>query len=375
MLFGDYQLVGDIACGGMAEVYYAIPWTEVPDRVLAIKCIRPTLAQEQRFVDMFVREGRLAMLLRHPNIVGTEGVGDVDGRSYIVMEYIGGKDLNALLRRCQETSRRIPIPHALHIATGICRALHYAHELKNDQGRPLDIVNRDVSPSNVRITYDGSVRILDFGIAQAVMQVKSEIGILKGKFAYMSPEQVRGLPLDRRTDIFSTGIVLHELLTTERLFREESEFVLMEKVRQTNIKPPSAYNKRVPPEVDALVMRALERDPARRYQTAEAFAAAIAPLLERYQFDPAELGELNRSLYPADARKEQELLNQLLQANQTAEEGPQKRPRSKTQPRPRRSRPASAPDGPKKAKVHWAVWLSAAALLLAASVLMIIALR
>ncbi len=239
--FGDYQLLGRIARGGMAEIYLSKA-AVAPDELLAVKCMRSRLAKEDRFVEMFSREGKLAMLLQHTGIVRTVDVGSVDGRYFISMEYINGKDLNAVLRRCQEVGRRVPVPHAIHIALKVCRALHYAHTLINARGEPLNIVNRDVSPSNIRLSYEGEVKLLDFGIAQAVLQVSSEIGILKGKFSYMSPEQVRGLPLDLRTDIFSAGIVLHETLSCERLFRDDSEFVLMEKVRGAEVKPPSTVS-------------------------------------------------------------------------------------------------------------------------------------
>jgi len=297
--FGKYLLLGKIARGGMAEIYRAVP-VAGPPRRLAIKCMRAHLAKESRFVEMFIREGKLAMMLQHPSIVKTFDVGAVDGRYFITMEYLGGQDLNAMLRRCQETSRRVPVPHAIYIAAQVCRALHYAHTLTNSRGEPLNIVNRDVSPSNIRLSYDGDVKLLDFGIAQAVLQVSSEIGVLKGKFSYMSPEQVRGLPVDRRTDVFSTGIVLHEMLACERLFRDESEFVLMEKVRRAEVRPPSAFNRRVPAELDAVVMRALQREPAGRFQTSEEMAQDLERLLEGYQFSPEELGELVRNLFPSD---------------------------------------------------------------------------
>src|SRR5204862_3462946 len=142
---------------------------------------------------------------------------------FIAMEYIGGKDLTQILRRCQESNQRIPVPHACSIAVKMSEGLHYAHTRTDTEGRPLNIVNRDVSPSNVRISYDGDVKLLDFGIVQGrVLKPPSEIGILKGKFSYMSPEQIRGMPLDARSDIFSTGIILHEMLTTEKLFRSDT---------------------------------------------------------------------------------------------------------------------------------------------------------
>ena len=214
-IFGPYLLYGLIARGGMAEVYRARRRGAGNDRLLAIKVMRPQLAKESRFVDMFIREGRLAVMLSNDAIVRTFEVGEVESRPFIAMEYIAGKDLTQILRRCQEAGQRIPVPHAVAITASICEGLHFAHTLPDPEGRPLSIVNRDVSPSNVRISYDGQTKLLDFGIAQALVKFTSEIGILKGKFSYMSPEQIRGMPVDARTDVFSTGIILHEMLTTE----------------------------------------------------------------------------------------------------------------------------------------------------------------
>src|SRR5262249_28078966 len=270
------------------------------------KCMRPQLAREARFVDMFIREGKLAILLKHPSIVETFDVGRAEGRYFIAMEYIGGKDLTQVLRRCQEANQRIPVPHAMHIAAAICRGLGHAHRLEGDDGRPLNIVNRDVSPSNVRLSYAGDVKLLDFGIAQALMKFTSEIGVLKGKFSYMSPEQIRGMPVDARTDIFSAGIILHEMLTTEKLFRGDTEFALMEKVRKAEASPPSKFNRRVPRELDAICARALARDVIDRYQTALELAEDLNQLLIGYRFDPSELRELIRSLFRSDFAKEEE---------------------------------------------------------------------
>lgn len=302
--FGKYYLLGLIARGGMAEVYRARPRKE-PSKLLAIKVMRPQLAREARFVDMFIREGKLALLLRNSCIVATTDVGRIEGRYFIAMEYIGGKDLTQVLRKCQEDNKRIPVPHAVFIGAKIAEGLNYAHTLGGEDGRPLNIVNRDVSPSNVRISYDGEVKLLDFGIAQALMKFTSEIGVLKGKFSYMSPEQIRGMPVDARTDIFSAGIILHEMLTTEKLFRGDTEFALMEKVRKAEVPPPSRFNKRVPPELDAICARALARDVAERYQTGAQMSADLNQLLIGYKFGPGELQEFTRGLFRPDFAKEE----------------------------------------------------------------------
>lgn len=304
-VFGKYYLLGLIARGGMAEVYRARQRKDA-DRLLAIKVMRPQLAREARFVDMFIREGKLALILRHPSIVATTDVGRIEGRYFIAMEYIGGKDLTQVLRKCQEENKRIPVPHAVFIGAAIAEGLNYAHNLPGEDGRPLNIVNRDVSPSNVRISYGGEVKLLDFGIAQALMKFTSEIGVLKGKFSYMSPEQIRGMPVDARTDVFSAGIILHEMLTTEKLFRGDTEFALMEKVRKADVPPPSKFNRRVPPELDAICLKALARDVQDRYQTGQQLAADLNKLLAGYRFDPRELQELVRQLFRPDFAKEEQ---------------------------------------------------------------------
>ena len=311
--FGKYYLLGLIARGGMAEVYRGRPQNG-DKRLVAVKVMRPQLAREARFIDMFHREGKLAMVLKNRCIVETVEVGQHDGRHFITMEYIGGRDLTQVLRRCQETQQRIPVPHAVYIAARIAEGLHFAHTLGGPDGRPLNIVNRDVSPSNVRLSYDGDVKLLDFGIAQALMKFTSEIGVLKGKFSYMSPEQIRGMPLDARTDVFSTGIILHEMLTTEKLFRGDTEFALMEKVRKAEVPPPSNFNRRVTPELDAIVFKALARDVADRFQSAADLARGLDGLIEGYRFDPKELRQFMRQMFRKEYAKELEETQQALDA-------------------------------------------------------------
>jgi serine/threonine protein kinase len=339
----------------MAEVYRGISQDD-PSRLVAIKCMRPQLAKESRFVEMFIREGKLALLLEHENIVRTLEIGRSEGRYFITMEYIPGRDLTQILRRCQEMNRRIPVPHAIHIASMACRGLGFAHNRTDAEGRSLNVVNRDVSPSNVRLSFDGDVKLLDFGIAQGMLKFTSEIGILKGKFSYMSPEQIRGMPVDARTDIFSTAILLHEMLTTEKLFRGDSEFDLMEKVRSAAAAPPSKFNRRVKPELDAIVLKGLAKEPDDRFQTAAAFADALDGVLAGYGFQKEELKDFVRQLFAQDFQQEQaetaaclsvrfgptgregdmEMLDDLLveDAGEPAEEVPSSAPQAPAEPAP-----------------------------------------
>lgn len=303
--FGKFYLLGLIARGGMAEVYRAREITpKGPPALQAIKVMRPSIARERRFIEMFHSEGQLAMLLDNRSIVRTTEVGNSGGRHYIAMEYLSGQDLTQVLRRCQERGKRLPIPHAVYIASRIVEGLDFAHRCTGPDGRPLNIVNRDVSPSNVRITYDGDTKILDFGIAQALMKYTSEIGILKGKFSYMSPEQIRGMHLDARSDIFSAGIILHEMLTTEKLFRGDTEFALMERVRKAEVPPPSSYNRKVSSALDAITLKALARDVSDRYKSAAEMLADLNAVLEGYGFDERELKQLLRQLFRKEYLRE-----------------------------------------------------------------------
>lgn len=312
-IFGKYLILGLVAKGGMAEVYKARRMND--SSLIALKCMRPRLAKEQKYVDMFLAEGKLASMLRHPNIVETYEGGRYRNTCFFTMEYICGKDLNHILRKVQLNEQRIPVPVSLHIISKVARGLHYAHNIKDDDGKSLNIVNRDVSPSNIRISYNGDVKIIDFGIAKTKARFTSEIGTLKGKFSYMSPEQIRGLPLDGRTDIFSLGIILYEMLTMERLFKGESETVLMDKVRKCEVNPPSAINRRITPELDALVMKALAREREDRYQTGDQFADDLERLLEPYRFNHQELSDLMKRLFPEEYNSEIEFINVVSQMN------------------------------------------------------------
>ncbi len=341
--FGRYLLLGLIARGGMAEVYRAKGGfgSHVEGRLFAVKCMRAQLAKEARFVEMFIREGKLAVMLEHPNIVKTHEIGRSDGQYYIAMEYIAGKDLTQILRRCQETNQRIPVPHACSIASQIAAGLHYAHTRGDSDGRPMSIVNRDVSPSNVRLGYDGSVRLLDFGIAQAMLKFTSEIGVLKGKFSYMSPEQIRGMPVDARTDVFSAGIVLHEMLTTEKLFRGDTEFALMEKVRNADVVAPSKSNRRVPEALDRIVLRALARDSAERTPSCAQLQHDLDEFLVSYRFERGEMETFVRGLNRADFETEQALLLACEQAAMKGADASQSAPQPENEPS--RLNRASAP--------------------------------
>ena len=268
--FGKYVLLDRINVGGMAEVFKAKAFgVEGFERLVAVKRILPSIAEDQEFITMFIDEAKISVQLTHANVAQTFDLGKVTDAYFIAMEYVHGKDLRAVFERARKRGETVPVPMACYLAMKMCEGLDYAHNKKDAAGRELHLVHRDVSPQNVLLSYDGETKIIDFGIAKAAGKAsKTQAGILKGKFGYMSPEQVRGLPLDRRSDVFAVGIVLYELLTGERLFSGESDFSTLEKVRNVEIMPPSTYNRRIPDELEQLVLKALAKDVEDRYQSA-----------------------------------------------------------------------------------------------------------
>lgn len=268
--FGKYVLLERVNVGGMAEVFKAKAFgVEGFERLVAVKRILPSIAEDQEFITMFIDEAKIAVQLTHANIAQIFDLGRVGDSYFIAMEYVHGKDLRAIFDRARKRGESVPVPMACYTAMKVCEGLDYAHNKKDAAGRELNLVHRDVSPQNILLSYDGETKIIDFGIAKAAGKAgKTQAGILKGKFGYMSPEQVRGLPLDRRSDIFAVGIVLYELLTGERLFVGESDFSTLEKVRNVEIMPPSTYNRRIPEELEQIVLKALAKDVDDRYQTA-----------------------------------------------------------------------------------------------------------
>ena len=266
--FGKYYLLERINTGGMAEVFRAKAFgVEGFERLVAVKRILSNIAEDKEFIRMFIEEAKLAVQLNHANIAQIFDLGVVDGSYYIALEHVHGRDLRAMFDRCRQLGDPMPVSQACFVVMKVCEGLDYAHNKRDQAGRELHLVHRDVSPQNVLVSFEGEVKLIDFGIAKAAGKgSKTQAGILKGKFGYMSPEQVRGIPVDRRSDVFSCGIVLYELLTGERLFVGESDFSTLEKVRNVEILPPSTYNRRIPDELERIVLKALAKDPDERYQ-------------------------------------------------------------------------------------------------------------
>ena len=280
--FGKYVLLERISVGGMAEVFKAKSFGQLGfTRFVAIKRILPHLAEDQRFVDMFITEAKMAVQLTHTSIAQIIELGREGDDHYIAMEYIGGRDLLSLHHHFRKTRRQMPVELVAYIGARVAEGLSYAHRKRDPDGEPLGIVHRDVSPQNVLVSWGGEVKLIDFGIAKARVRSyqATQAGVLKGKFGYMSPEQIGGKELDHRSDIFALGTVLHELLTRKRLFHGENDFLTLELVRAAEVPLPSERNPEVPPELDAILMRALTKEPDDRYSDASELAEALARFL------------------------------------------------------------------------------------------------
>jgi serine/threonine-protein kinase len=278
---GRYTLHGEIAAGGMASVHIGRMVGDVGfAKLVAIKRLHGHLARDPDFLQMFLDEARLASRIRHPNVVQPLDVLTVDGEVLLVMEYVHGESLSRLQRVLRATGQRIPIRIASAIVSGMLHGLHAAHEAKSERGEPLGIVHRDVSPQNVLVGVDGVARVLDFGIAKAADQVQhTREGELKGKLAYMAPEQIHGKGADRRTDVFAAAVVLWECLTGQRLLDIDTQSPWVAVQLHKKIEPPSHVNPELSPEIDALVMKGLAMDPADRWPSARDMALRLEELI------------------------------------------------------------------------------------------------
>jgi eukaryotic-like serine/threonine-protein kinase len=310
--FGKYLLLQRVSVGGMAEVFKALPATaDRIDQIVAIKRILPNIAEDSEFIGMFIDEARIAGQLTHPNICRIYELGRVNNDHYIAMQFLWGRDLLKLMNRYKKAGRFVSPLMAAFIGSKACSALHYAHNKRDENGQPLNIIHRDVSPQNIIVGYSGQVKLIDFGVARAASQSqKTQAGILKGKFGYMSPEMIRGMEIDHRSDVFAMGICLHELLTSARLFYGETDFATLELVRDANVAPPSHKSPGVPPALDAIVMKALSREVADRFQSAEEMQLALEEFLARHdpQFGQTDVGLAMRQAFHTEVQRERERL-------------------------------------------------------------------
>jgi serine/threonine protein kinase len=280
--YGPYQLVAKVATGGMAEVFKAKRAGVAGfEKVVAVKRILPHLSYNKEFVEMFIDEAKMVAGLQHPNIVQIFDLGRIGSSYYIAMEYVHGADLRSILRRLKERSLRMPTDLAVYVVSKVAAGLDYAHQNKDGEGRPTKIVHRDVSPQNILISFDGEVKLTDFGIAKAATKASTtEKGALRGKLMYMSPEQAWGKPIDHRSDVFALGIVLYELITDQRPFLGSSDMSLLDKVRKGSVTPPSSLHPETPARLEKLVMKALEKEPLDRQRDAGAMHLELEALLQ-----------------------------------------------------------------------------------------------
>ncbi len=279
-----YRVVEKLESGGMAEVFRAeSEGLQGFRKQVAIKRVLPHLSSKKKFISMFLDEARLSAQLSHSNCVQVFDIGVGDNAFFIVMEFVDGANLKSIVEHIKKTGRDFPVEAAVYISLELCKGLSYAHELTDPNGIALHIVHRDMSPPNVLITKHGEVKIVDFGLAKANSQLeKSEPGIIKGKFSYLSPEAAMGQEVDARTDVFAVGIILWELLAGQRLFLGDTDFQTVKRVQAANVPAISGINKKVPQDLEKIIAKALARDPAQRFATARELGNELTKFLFRF---------------------------------------------------------------------------------------------
>lgn len=313
---GKYLLMERLATGGMAEVYRAKAGGAGGfEKQVAIKRILPSYSQNDEFRKMFEYEARLSSMLTHANIVQVYDFNKFGETYLLAMEFVDGKNLRQFVNKARKVGQPVGVELALFITNEVCKGLEYAHAKRDDMtGKPLNIIHRDMSPQNIMLSYEGSVKIVDFGIAKAKDRVdETRSGIIKGKFGYMSPEQANGMPVDHRTDIFSTGIILWELLTGRRLFSAESDMATLRMIQECVITPPSKFNPRVTPDLDRIVMKVLSKDLKLRYSNAGDLHRALLEYLSKTApgFTQREVAAVVQRTFSDDITKEKKRFEQL----------------------------------------------------------------
>jgi serine/threonine-protein kinase len=315
-----YRVVRKLDLGGMAEVFLGEAESiEGFKKQVAIKRVLPDLAANAKFLAMFLDEARISLGFNHANVVQTFDIGHSEATYFIVMEFVDGPNLKKIMETLRESERIMSVELAVYIVGEICRGLSYAHNLRDPYGAPLGIVHRDVSPPNILISKQGEVKIVDFGLAKATSQLeKTEPGVVKGKFSYLSPEAVSGHQVDHRTDIFACGIILYELLTGRRLFLGKTPFKTVELIRDANVPSINAINPHVPPNLDRIAQKALSLRPGDRYQGCDELAEALSEFLFQYgrkvtSFDVKHLVAEVSTVSPDSAAIDPSIIDKLIQ--------------------------------------------------------------
>jgi serine/threonine protein kinase len=300
--FGKYELLKKVGLGGMAELFLARQsGIEGFEKLIVIKRILPHLADSAEFIQMFLNEARLAARLTHPNVVQIYDLGRVGGQYFIAMEYVNGVDLSRVLKKERKARRFVPTEHAVKMMSYVCEALTYAHSHTDVRGNPLSIVHRDISPHNVLVAFDGGVKITDFGIAKAATQaVKTKAGTLKGKYYYMSPEQCLGRKMDHRSDIFSAGILLYQMMTGRLPFRGDSEFSVLHAIVHDAPRPPSVHREDFPAGLYPILERSMAKHAEDRYDTALQMQMALEKFLmeQKLVSNTTLIGKYVQGLFP-----------------------------------------------------------------------------
>ncbi len=352
---GKYRILTRLSVGGMAELFLAVVTGPGGFRkFVAVKHILPDLKEDEEFVNMFLDEARISATLSHANIAQVFDLGGEGADLFIAMEFVPGKDLAAITRSCRRVGRILPFGFSGMVVRDLCLALHYAHHFTDPLGNPSPIIHRDISPNNVMVTYSSAVKVIDFGIAKARGSVrKTREGLIKGSHGYMSPEQVRGDALDGRSDLFSAGVLLHELLTGRKLFRVESDLLLtMQRILFDDIPPPHEQNPEVPPALSSVVMRSLARNPDDRFADGREFARALESALGDQLYDVDRGAGLMRELFEDSMEKTRRLLEfsgleaddkSLVEAARVLQEEASKKPKQPTvvvEPKPQKVKTA-----------------------------------
>lgn len=313
--FGKYTLVDRIAVGGMAEIFLAKQaGVEGFEKLLALKRIRPHLSGHESFVTMFLNEAKLAAQLTHPSVVQIYDLGRIGESFFIAMEYVPGRDMSRVIPKCKQLSIPFPLEYAMRVASSALEALYYAHNKTDALGNTLHIVHRDVTPENILVGWSGSVKIADFGIAKATSQLggssETRAGEIKGKLSYMSPEQCMGKDIDHRSDIFSLGVVLYEWLTGFRLFSGDNDMAIMSNIIEGKIYPPSYFKGSIPEAAEAILMKSLEKDRKKRYQSAWDMQFDIDTFLAANEFTPSNvhLSNFMKQIFAQEIAAEQKSL-------------------------------------------------------------------
>ncbi len=321
---GRYHLLDRIAFGGMAEIYRAKTFdAHGTPHLVAVKRVLAHLAEDDDFIQMLVDEAKIASVLRHGNIARVYEFARAHGEYFIAMEHVDGKDMRTVLERCRTKKKPIPPEHAAYIGAEVGAALHAAHSAVDGRGKPLRIIHRDVSPSNIICSYAGEVKLCDFGIAKATLsRVHTKTGVIKGKVKYMSPEQALGRKLDHRSDVFSLGSCLYEMLTRIPPFTATNEMDLLIKVRDAKYRPVSELTPGIPPELEQITDKCLTRSRANRYQTAAEAEGDLRTFLRKFMpnYSRSHLGRFIRKMFAQEIERELRMLEEYVLTDEMSDD-------------------------------------------------------